>query len=211
MGGYNAYYDDCDYYSCYRARLGRIKLLDSSRVWLGDSTKSTITLVNDSGVSFDFSYKRENPGVFDIPVNARTENCANGKTRKCNDELEIEQQADVLSGTILPVTIRVVRQKYTIGMPTTGIKRDSLPKLKDKLLIQIKDATFDIPVSSDTLPAGVTFYPVLTLNGVNYTNVYQCDNNAAPTGTLRVKGTYHSLKTGFLGYYLSNGERWLRK
>lgn len=211
MGGSSSYYDDCEYYGCKKAQLGTIRLLDSSRAWLGDSTLTFITLVNDSGLSFDFAYKKEKTTVFDIPVNSRTETCSSGRTRKCNDDLEIEQQADVLSGNLLPLSIRVVRQKHTIGMPTTGIKRDSLPKLRDKLFIQIKDASFDLPVSADTLPPGVTFYPVLTLKGINYNNVYQCDNNASPTGVLKVKGIYHSLKSGFLGYYLSNGERWLRK
>jgi len=205
-----------NYYNYARKNLGLLNLNDSSKVWMNEDTVNQIKYVNNNGhTTYIKFYNRTTstamqPFKYGDTTYSRPP-CCSSITDDFYDYGTVYSEQTNYNGIDLPYNFSLIRTSV-INTPISVF--DSTKKFTgyDVFSIKFNDYTFQLPFNNPSAKF-YNFYDSIQLNGALFYKIYKVYNDPItmdPT-FITISGAYYSLSNGIIGFYLSNGETWVKK
>ena len=206
-------YGSYDYYA--RKNLGFLNLTDSSKVWMNEDTVNKIKYVNNNGhATYIQFYNRTintatQPFIYGDTIYSRPP-CCPSIIDNYYDYGTVQSEQINFKGLDLPYNFSLIR---TSVINSTIPVFDSTRKFTgyDVFSIKFNNYTFPLPFNNPSAKF-YNLYDTLQLNGQVFYKVFKVYNDpiTIDSNYVTLNGAYYSLSKGVIGFYLSNGETWVK-
>ena len=202
-------------YMYARKKLGILNLNDSSKVWLNEDTINQLNYVNNNGHStvIKFTNRTTNTSIqpFIYGDSVYSGPCCSRIDDSYYDYGTIQSEQINYKGLYLPYNFSLIRQSV---INTPKYIFDTTHKFTgyDVFSIQLNNINFPLPFNNPSAKF-YNYYDTLNLNGQLFYHVYKVfvDPLTVNPNSITVNGAYYSLSKGMIGFYLTNGETWIKK
>ncbi|MEI6508111.1 MAG: hypothetical protein WCO54_06470 [Bacteroidota bacterium] len=198
-----------------RNNLGFLILKDSSKVWLNEDTLNQLDYLNNNGHSTPIKFTNKTiknilqPYIYGDSVYSSP--CCPVLRDHYTDYGTVQSEQLNFKGLYLPYNFSLIRQSV-INTPKNIF--DSTHKFTgyDVFSIQLNNINFPLPFNNPSAKF-YNYYDSLNLNGQLFYHVYKVfvDPLTVNPNSITVNGAYYSLSKGMIGFYLTNGETWIKK
>jgi hypothetical protein len=190
-----------------------VKLTDSTAKWLSfcplNTTIPTVQFKNAAGFSLDYTVtkKRTNEDK-DISRTYKAEKCCSQVAYIKYYMFESEEMTyNPKNGGVKITFNRKMNPSVFVNDKDSMV----INSLSEYLLLRPGSASYAINTDSTYADSKQLFHPQLSLRGKNFSSVFEIIDTTADTVKIVQKGFYYSFSNGLIGYYLTNGELWLKE